>query len=132
MGAMARVPQVRQVHASGIRARLERETVPVPGVQHPVMDHHVRSGKHSMSASLRFVTAAVVLLVTGGLLLAVVWQPSTDGAVAPVPATSSASPQPTASTAPSETPMLTTTDTTSDGEFELTISSPKSTWTVPS
>ena len=27
MAAMARVPQVRQVHASGFRARLERETV---------------------------------------------------------------------------------------------------------
>ena len=104
-GAMAQLPRVPQAKASGLRARIEREVVPVPGTTRLVPDQQIRKGGPSMYPALRFTMAAIALLATGGLLFAVM-QSSTDDAVAPVPATSSTSPAPTASTVPSQSPGL--------------------------
>ncbi len=119
--AMTAIPDLPQARASGLRARLEREVVPVPGTARPASDRPVVRGNDRMFATLRFAMAAIVLVLVGGLL-AVLTQPSLERTVPLEPAVGTASPGPTASTAVSEN--------TSDGTFELTISSPKATWTV--
>ena len=124
-GAMAQLPRVPQAKVAGLRARIEREVVPVPGTTRLVPDQQIRKGGPSMYPAFRFAMAAIALLATGGLLFTVM-RPSTDDAVAPVPATSSASPAPTASAVPSESPGL--SRSTDDGVFELTVTTPQSTW----